>query len=356
MFKSFYKKYEHHLSVGAFLLGFTIDNFTLTRIDLWLDNIILGTYIFLAALGIIAFQIADSKQIKGWFSKKVIILFPLLIQFAFGGLFSGYFIFYSKSASLATSWLFIVFIVMLLIGNEFFKKRYVRLEFQVSIFFITLFSFAIFYVPILFKTMGAWVFIVSGIVSLFIIRIFIRILARVIPNRIRESKRVLTASIFSIYIVFNVLYFTNIIPPIPLSLKAANAYYLVERNMGEYIASTEQLKWYQVYKKYRTTLYTEAASDVYFFSSVFAPTDLNTKIFHKWQYFDEAMDEWVETDRLPYKIVGGRDGGYRGYSVKTNVRLGLLRVDIITERDQIIGRYKFKVKRGMEPALEIKKL
>ena len=104
MLVRFYKKYERRLSLVAFLTGFTIDNLTLTRIDLWLDNIILGSYLVLAALGITFYQVFNRKLVKGKVTKGAMALSTLLIQFAFGGLFSGYFVFYSKSASLVTSW------------------------------------------------------------------------------------------------------------------------------------------------------------------------------------------------------------------------------------------------------------
>ena len=42
-------------------------------------------------------------------------------------------------------------------------------------------------------------------------------------------------------------------------------------------------------------------------------------------------------------IFGGRDGGYHTYSIKGNIIPGLWRVDIETERGQIIGREEFKI-------------
>ena len=244
MLKDFYKKYEHRLSIGAFFLGFIIDNLTLTRIDLWLDNLILGSYIVLAALSILLFQVVLNKEKLGYFSSRLYLILPLIIQFAFGGLFSGYFVFYSRSASFATSWIFVILILALLIGNEVFKKRYARLEFQVSIFFITLFSFSIFYIPILFNEIGVWVFMLSGLVSLVLIWIFVKILGFVIKEKARVARQKIFTSIFSIYVIFNILYFTNIIPPIPLSMKDAGVFYLVERlENGNYNVLTEDLKW-----------------------------------------------------------------------------------------------------------------
>jgi len=343
MFTKFFQKYEKYFSIIAFLFGFTLDNITLTRIDLWLDNLILSTYLFLAGFGIFLFHFLKRKPPKGKFRRRIILLIPLLIQFAFGGLFSGYFVFYSKSASLATSWLFVLLIILLLVGNEFFKKRYARLEFQVSVFFVTLFSFMIFYVPIIFNSIGAGTFLLSGVVSLFAIWVFINFLSLAIPKRIQRTKRSLARIILFIYLSFNVLYFTNIIPPIPLSLKESGVHHSIERVGDEYKAETEEIFWYEIHKKVRTRIHVESGKPVYVFSSIFAPTDLNATIFHSWQYYDEQNEKWIESDQFNYKIFGGRDGGYRGYSTKSSIFPGKWRVDIVTERGQIIGRVAFRV-------------
>lgn len=341
--KELYKKYEHYASITAFLLGFVIDNFTLTRIDLLFENLVFATYLLAAGLGIFVFQYARSRRKIGWLSNKILIFAPLVIQFAFGGLFSGYFVFYSRSASFAASWLFVLMIALLIGGNEFFKKRYARLEFQISIFFIALFSFAIFYIPIIVHSISAWVFILSGVVSLALIRLFVLMLSRVAPDRVGQSRKRLFTSILSIYFIFNALYFTNIIPPIPLSLKDMDVYYSVERVGGGYSVTSEKFEWYEFYKKFKDTYYSVPGNQLYLYSAVFSPTDLDITIFHKWQYFDERKDEWVESDRLGFEIVGGRDGGYRGYSKKTYLSEGKWRVDVITERNQVIGRKTFKV-------------
>lgn len=353
MFRTWYKKYEHRLSIIAFLTGFTIDNLTLTRIDLWLDNLILGSYLVLAATGIFLFQYLVRKKIHRHITKNVALILPLIIQFAFGGLFSGYFVFYSKSASFVTSWLFVVLIAVLLIGNEFFKRRYARLEFQVSIFFITLFSFAIFYVPILTHQIGAWVFVLSGLISLVLITVFIKLLSFITPNRVKKSRNQLNTSILSIYIAFNVLYFTNVIPPIPLSLTEASTHHYVERIGNGYRARSEVAKWYEVHKIVNPRIHLREGDPVYVYTSVFAPTDLNTEVFHSWQYYDEANNDWIEVDRFNYSIFGGRDGGYRGYTRKTNVFPGNWRVDVVTERNQIIGRERFEIRSANERPLVV---
>jgi hypothetical protein len=343
--KKWFTRYEQHISGAALLFGFAVDNFTLTRIDLWLDNLILFIYLLIALFGIVLVNLYEGGVAQNAFFGYIRRWSPLAVQFAFGGLFSGFVVFYSRSATLATSWPFILLLAALFVGNEFFRSRYSKLTFQMSIFFIALFSFLIFYTPVIVGMMGAWVFLLSGIMSIAIISLFIRILLRFIPERVEQSKKSIICSIGIIFIAVNILYFTNIIPPIPLSLKDASVYHYVEKAQdGNYLVQHEQSRWYDFLIPNETIHITEN-EPLYMFSSVFAPTKLNTQIFHKWQFYDEKEDEWITENQLGFSIVGGRDGGYRGYTMKANVTEGAWRVDVVTERDQLIGRIKFKVKK-----------
>lgn len=82
---------------------------------------------------------------------------------------------------------------------------------------------------------------------------------------------------------------------------------------------------------------------MYIYSAVFAPTDLNTQIFHRWQYFDEIKKKWIIQNDIPFPITGGRDEGYRGYSFKDGIFPGEWRVDVVTARGQIVGRINVTV-------------
>src|SRR3989338_2430292 len=137
------ERYERHISSVALVVGFVIDNLTLTRIDLWIDHIVIVAYIIVAVSSIIVVHLPK----KGALISRVQPFAPLPLQFAFGGLFSSFFVFYSHSAALASSWFFLLFLSALLVGNEFFKKRYERLAFQFGIFYIALFSYFVFYCP-----------------------------------------------------------------------------------------------------------------------------------------------------------------------------------------------------------------
>lgn len=349
--RQFYFKYERHITTAAFVVGFVVDNLTLTRVDLLFDNLVLLSYLLVATASILFFNITSVTTTTGFFG-SVRSLVPLAMQFAFGGLFSGFFIFYTQSASLATSWPFLLLLLLLLIGNEVLKKRYSRFVFQVSMLFFVLFSYLIFFFPILLHEISARVFVLSGVVSLLAIGALLGLLLRVMPAREQEWKKTLTASIGGIFLFVNIFYFANIIPPIPLSLKEAGVYHSVTRTVDNaYMVSYEQNKWPLFFGQTSSTFHKNPGEWVYFYSSVFAPTDLDTNIFHSWQYYDESTGKWKEWSRIGFPITGGRDGGYRGYSMKTNVVPGLWRVQVETARGQILGRVKFTVVESPEPPI-----
>ena len=307
-------------------------------------------------MSILLLNYFNNRLPENEFLKGIHGFLPLFIQFAFGGLFSGFFIFYSRSATLSASWPFILILLTLLIGNEFFKKRYQRITFQVSIYFVAIFSFSIFFIPILLNKIGPFVFIFSGVVSLLVIYLFTLILSYIVPESYGKSRKNLRKSVIFLFILINVLYFGNYIPPIPLSLKDAGAYYSVKRVGNSYEVLGEEMVWY---KKIFSTekLYLKKGETAYVFSSVFAPTDLNTDIIHEWQYFDDVKGKWISASKIRFSIQGGRGDGYRGFSIKEGVFQGKWRVDIKTNRNQIIGRVRFDVvSEGFVSRLEEKTL
>jgi len=341
-----YKRYERPAFVVSMVAGFLVDFFTLSRVDLWLDNLVLLFYLMLAMTSIVLFNLREAGKLKKRWLNLVGTFAPLPMQYAFGGLFSGFLIFYWQSASIAASWPFLLFLACMLVGNEFFRERYERLVFQISILFLAVFSYFVFSVPVLIKSMGPGVFIVSGVVSVLVTTTFLYLLSLWMPERIRVSKSALSRSIIGIFAVMNILYFANVIPPIPLSLKEIGIYNMVSRQGGEYIRERigEIPPWYKRLFSYEK-LIVEEGDPAYVYTAVFAPTSLGADIIHHWQYFDAQKNVWTTVSRVEYQIVGGRDGGYRGYSFYTNMQEGLWRVRVETERGQMLGNAKFRVER-----------
>ena len=225
--KTFFLRYERQMSAVGLLTGFIADSLTLRRVDLLAEQIALLSYILVAGGSIILHNLYDGGILRGKHMERLNPWLTFAMQVAFGALFSGFVVFYFRSASLSASWPFLLFLAVMLVGNEMFRPYYERLTFHISIFFIALFSFLIFYIPVLLRSVGAWQFLLSGAVSILILWLFVHTLVIFIPERVRASRKYIVRSVGAIFLAITILYFTNLIPPIPLSLTDAGIYHSV---------------------------------------------------------------------------------------------------------------------------------
>lgn len=324
--------------------GFIVDFLTLRRVDGVFDNILLAIHLLLSGVAVVLLFSKDAKLGNTLNIKKYASRIEYVMLFSFGALFSGSIIFYSKSASFSSSWPFLLLLLILMLGTEFQKKYFQRLIFQINFYYIALFSYLIVLVPVFQKDMGPDIFLVSGIFSLVFISILFLFLFIIDKQKLRKYLKKMVAGIFSIFIVFNFLYFTNIIPPIPLSLKFSGVYHSVYRvSSANYVGMYEPSEPMLFWKKRSNTVHRESGGSVYVFSAVFAPTKLNTKIYHQWQYFDRVEKKWKDSSKIELDVSGGRQDGFRGYSLKRSLENGKWRVVVETERGQKLGQIKFNI-------------
>lgn len=346
--KDTFYKYRHHWLTISFLLGFVVDNLTLNRVDQVFDNLVLLTYVLLAMLSLIVlYASAAGKLIPERFQKKAGDYAPLLLQYAFGGLLSGMLIFYGRSGTIYDSWPFLLIILVVIFGNETIKDRSRKLVFNFAILFVGLFSYIVLIIPVLTGMMGPWIFIGSGFIAIMVIYGFFRLLYLVIPNFIMLQMRALVFTVGCIFVTLNFLYFTNIIPPIPLSIKDIGIYHsVVKFDDGDYQLRYEKPAWWQFYRNSDKEFHYESGDNIFCFASVFAPTRLETEIYHRWERYDETTKKWVEHGRFSYPIQGGRGSGFRGFTLIKNYSEGTWRCTVETARGQVIGRETFTIESG----------
>jgi hypothetical protein len=270
------------------------------------------------------------------------------LQFLLGGLFSAYAIFYSQSASFSTTAIFLGIIVAFLIGNEFLQNRYSSLKMLVSLFALVTLSFFTFFLPVLTGWMNDVVFVAGVLISGFIVWKVVRLTLQGLPQVSFRTALTISFPACGLLILCTVLYFLNWIPPIPLSLKFGGIYHQIERIHDEYVLTYEKGPWYAIWKESNDRVGIDAP--VYCFSSVFAPVTLQTTIYHHWQWrpFDEQTS-FITTDRIPITISGGRETGYRLYTMKHRVQPGEWRVNVETEDGRILGQMTFFAEDNYSP-------
>lgn len=340
-----WERYEHHLGVGALVVGFAFDVLLAKRPDSIVDHILLLTYLTIAGTVIILLNRREMRKKEQQHSSEPLVLL-LLLQFCFGGLASNFLVLYGKSGTFTVDVLFLGFLVALIFGNEYLRSRYAQLRFNVGVYYILILTYCVIAVPVfLTHTLGTWVFLLSGIISLAVIAAFMFLLMTVVFRRREPSKVFGVATIvLGIFLTFNLLYFLNIIPPVPLSLKDIGIYHsLLKKSDGNYTGLYEPSPWWQVWRDTNKTYTLSAGETAFCFSSVFAPTHLSVPVYHRWEKYDDAKHAWETQSLVAFPIAGGRDDGYRGYSVKSALTTGDWRCDVETKSGALIGRSSFEV-------------
>ncbi len=339
---------KRHWLTLAFVAGFVTDLILLNRVDDVLDNAILSAYVFLATLSLLVFYAGIAQRFGYVWSPRLQRWANVVMQYAFGGLFSGMLIFYGKSGALLSSWPFLLLIIASIAGNELIKNRGQRLVFNLFAYFVGLFSFVVLQVPVLTGHMGGWVFFGSGLIALVGVYIVVKLLTYIIPNYLLLEMRKIVFVILGTFVALQVLYVTNIIPPIPLSLKEITIAQSVVRVGGSYEVVYEPAPWWQFWVRVHETFH-PATGSVACFTRVFAPTKLTTEIQHVWEYRDKNTGKWVHHFSLPFPIVGGGENGYRGFTAISSYHDGVWRCRVETARGQVIGQQVFTIDSRVKP-------
>jgi len=151
--------------------------------------------------------------------------------------------------------------------------------------------------------------------------------------------------ILGIYLLINTFYYFNLIPPVPLALESGLVAHNVERNTDsdEYFVTYEQNPWYNMWRENRYEFTYKPGSDIYVFTSIFAPSKLSESILHRWKWFSPHTNQWEVMDEIGFEITGGREGGFRGYTVKNKMMEGSWKVDVITNDGLVLGIINFEI-------------
>lgn len=344
-FRAFVRRHQKYLPVLFFIGGFIWDSLTLGRIDRLYDRIVLCTYLSSLSICLYMYNVADDGKWKGTFFEKYEEYLPLAIQFFLGGLSSAFVIYFSRSVTFSKTFLFFVILVFLLFGNELLKHRISNKYLQFSLYFFVNFTFFTFFIPVLIKQMSTFIFIISGLVALGTTLALIFFIYSVSPSTRREISEIKTLGlVFGVYLLINTFYYFNLIPPVPLALDTGMVAHNVEKTDGNYVVTYEEERWYKFWRSNSLVYDHEPGTNVYVFTSIFAPTDLQKKVAHLWKWWNSQTDSWEIMDKIEYEITGGRDQGYRGYTFKNNVREGLWEVDVVTAKEELVlGIINFEI-------------
>lgn len=345
------------MSALFFASGVTYDTLTLTRIDRLQDNLILLLYLValgflivltgrLGAAAVEPATIEPQGSPLARFLIKAQPFYPKAMQFLLGGLFSAYAIFYSRSATLTLTGVFLGVLVLLLMANEFLHDRLSNLRLLVALYALASFSFFTFFLPVMVGTIGTWVFLLGVALSVGVTLHVVQLIYRRNPDRSQKEVVLVGGPAVALIGLLVGFYFLNWIPPVPLSMKFGGMYREVQKQDDRFVLSFDRT-WYQVWKRSQNPF--PADEPIYCFTAVFAPVALNTTVYHHWYFRTNSSRPFVHADKIPIKIAGGREGGYRAYTFKQRLDPGDWRVDVETEDGRVVGQVSVEVAERGEP-------
>ncbi|MEK7613396.1 MAG: DUF2914 domain-containing protein [Patescibacteria group bacterium] len=354
--KSFFElleRYKQRLPTVALVVGFVVDIITFRNLNLFYSQIILATHLAIVAFSILIIAL-PVKAARDSFFMKVRSWLPVAQQYSTGNLLSAYVVLYSASASIVNSWIFFALLALSVLGNELFKLKKYQLSFNTSLFFLNLLLFFALALPIVVGSISVATFLLALIAGAVVFQIFQWILRFVAKEVFLRNRKGIHRGAQFVFVFLTVLYFLNIIPPIPLSLKVADFYHRVEKVGSEYVAYDEPRGFFEHFFTVQgKTLRLAQGEDAYLFSAVFAPARIDANIVHRWEFFDLTSGQWHAKNEVGFSIVGGRDLGYRVFSYTEDPVPGRWRVSVATTKGQVIGRaYVFVERVNTPPLLE----
>ena len=261
--------------------------------------------------------------------------FTWAVQFCFGGLFSALVVCYFKSSGSLASFLLVILLAILLVGNEFLQKKYESFGVSLAFFCLLGTMFMNFAIPHLVHRIGFIWFFLSTLLS-FGMCMFIWKISH------RKKSILVAPALISILLV--VAYIMNWVPPVPLVLKQKIACQNFDK--ATYTCDIDDPNIFQSIGLQIPSVHKVDSSEVYFLASIYAPAKLKAELEYLWYFQDPQTGKYKLTDRISsgrMTLNGGRESGFRTYTRKKNIPAGKYRVEVAYKNGAVIGSGTFEV-------------
>ncbi len=263
----------------------------------------------------------------------------LVFHFCLGTLMNLYSIFFLMSASLFSSIAFVVILFGAIVLNEMHAVRRRGLDVKVAFYVLCIFCFWSLLIPILLHSISRLTFFLSFAATLAVLAGFVTALRRRI-GRAPLVRRLLSPGL-AFSVLFLLMYEIGLIPPVPIAARTLGVYHRVER-MGDEFRLSYEPSWWKVWHSDDRHFVAEPNDAVHVFFAIYAPTRFDDTVFVRWSFRDRTAT-WHDSDRIPIRITGGRDKGFRGVVTKENYVAGAWRVIVETRDGREIARLRFSI-------------
>lgn len=343
--RDFYDRHERGLDLAFFAGGYLFDVFA-ARAGVDHALVVVQQAVYLVLIGaILHLDVVRRARPDTRLPARIEPLWDyrsLPLHFFLGTLTNLYSIFFLMSASTLASAAFVGVLLGAVALNEVKAVRESGVDVIVGLFVLCVFCFFLLATPMAFGRVGRAPFFTSLAATLLVLGVFHAALRmRVGPH---ELNRRLLRPAAVVSVCFLASYAAGIIPPVPVAVKAIGVYHEVERE-GDVFALYRDPGSRKVWLFGAPRFIARPGDRIFAFVAVYSPARFEDSVFVRWSYLDPEQG-WTTSDRLPLEIAGGREGGFRAYTVKRNYSPGRWRVAVETTDERVIGRLAFTVVPG----------
>lgn len=353
--KEFVHRHKKWEPLVFFVAGFAFDASLLHRIDDPLMLVHQALYLSLCA-AIIAWDLfgdVDRAELPATKQGRIPRLFTKIwsyregiLHFMLGTLLNVYTIFYFKSGTLLSSLIFLALLASLLFLNEVRPPTIPKHLLRNALFGLCLMSYLNVVVSIVMASIGLITFIAALCTALLVHSLY----AFILKKRHLDSAKIrnqVQMPFWAIMLIYAVLYFTKVLPPVPMSVKHIGIYHGVTRVEGGYQLEERRPEW-RFWESGDQTFEAAPGDKIFCFIQVFSPARFHDQLKVRWRFHDPRHG-WTRGDAIPLGVSGGREEGFRGFTEKSNYEPGDWRVEVETSDGREIGRISFSVEKVDTP-------
>jgi len=338
----FYKKHQRWIHICPFIMGFIFDSLVLRRIDELATIIQQALYLVVSGFLVFIELIELSRPVEApRFFTKIWKYREYGLQFLLGTLLNSYTIFYFKSASALTSFVFILVLIALLFLNEFLRFGKSQVQAHMAFMSLCLISYMQSLLPIVLGFMGTIPFLCGLFFSILIFFGYYALGTKYLTARPSLLNTHLLYPYATVQSLFVILYFAHAIPPVPLSVPYMGIYHDVQKKNGTYELTYTRSKW-KFWQNGDETFLARPGDSIFCYAQIFSPTRFKEKLQVRWLFWS-SQQGWQASDAIALQVVGGREEGFRTITKKSNFQPGLWRAQIETSDSHEVGRITFTV-------------
>ena len=328
-----YDRTRHVQGPVLLVLGGVWDYYTL-KLERLADNLLLAGYLLVfAAITVLAFRRDLGLPVPAWVDRRHRAL-HLAGQFVLGGLLSAYFVHYLRGAPVQRELGWLALLGLLAVANELAEgvSRLPLVRFPLLAF--AAFNYLLAVLPLvtgdlvgpIVPLLGAGLLVVGAtFASAWGSKLTPAIQGAGVAGLVGLGTQVALVGL-------------DMVPPLPLTLMAAEVQADAEGDLYELDTVRELLAPVGL----RAPRLAWARGEVVRVRTpVYLPEGMATTVVHRWARWDAGA--WQTSDRIRLVIRGGREEGYRTYSLKRRTVPGWWRVFVETEDGRELGRVSFRL-------------